>query len=93
MKVIMNNENEKLSRSRNRRIERKNKIDDNMKLLLNNIKTEKKKKKKDCDKIIQLEIILVNIKYANDSNKLQSELKELNEIQVINKNLHEIKQE
>ena len=89
----MNNENEKLSRSRNRRIERKNKIDDNMKLLLNNIKTEKKKKKKDCDKIIQLEIILVNIKYANDSNKLQSELKELNEIQVINKNLHEIKQE
>ena len=33
------------------------------------------------------------MKYANDPNKLQSELKELNKIQVINKILHEIKHE
>ena len=88
--MIINNE-EKLSRNRKRRIERKNKIDDNMKLLLNKIKTENKKKNKDSDKIKQLEILLVNIKDANDPNKLQSELKELNKIQVISKNLHEIK--
>ena len=31
MNVIMNNENKKLSRNRQRRIERKNKMDDNMK--------------------------------------------------------------
>ena len=88
----MNNENKNLSRNRKRRIERKSKIDNNMKLLLNKIKTEKKKKQ-DFDKIKQLEILLVNNKYANDPNKLQSEVKELNKIQVIDKNLHEIKQE
>ena len=63
-----------------------------MKLLLNKIKSEKRKRNKDFDKIKQLEILLVNIKYANNPNKLQSELKELNKIQVSNKNLHEIKQ-
>ena len=42
----MNNENKKLSRNGKRRIERKNKLDDNMKVLLNKIKSEKKKKKK-----------------------------------------------
>ena len=36
---------------------------------------------------------MVKIKYANDPNKLQSELKELNKIQGVNENLHEIKQE
>ena len=41
----------------------------------------------------QLKVLLVQIKYANNPNKLQSALKELNEIQVIIKNLHEIKQE
>ena len=87
----MNNENKKLSRNRKRRNERKSKIDNNMKLLLNKIKSEKKKKT--LDKVKQLEILLVNIKYANDPNKLQSELKELNKIQVVNKNLHEIKHE
>ena len=91
MKVIIDNENKKLSRNRKKRIERESKINDNMKLLLNKIKSEKKKK--NLDKIKQLEIELVNIKYANDPNKLQSELKELNKIQVINKNLHEIKHE
>ena len=42
--MIMYNENIKLSRNRKRRIERKNKITDDMKLLLNKIKSEKKKK-------------------------------------------------
>ena len=64
-----------------------------MKLLLNKIKSEKKKKNKNFDKIRQLEILLVNIKYANDPNKLENALKELNEIEVIDKNLHEIKNE
>ena len=91
--MIINNENKKLSRNRKRRIERKNKINNDMKLLLNKIKSEKKKNKKNLNKIKQLEILLVNIKYANNPNKLQSELKELNKIQVVNKNLHEIKQE
>ena len=63
-----------------------------MKLLFNKIKTEKKKKNKNLDKIKQLEIELVKIKYANNPKKLQSELKELNKIQVFDKNLHEIKQ-
>ena len=89
MKVIIDNENKKLSRNRKKRIERKSKINDNMKSLLNKIKTEKK----NFDKINQLEIEIVKIKYANNPNKLQSELKELNKIQVIDKNLHEIKQE
>ena len=89
MKVIIDNENKKLSRNRKKRIERKSKINDNMKSLLNKIKTEKK----NVDKINQLEIEIVKIKYANNPNKLQSELKELNKIQVIDKNLHEIKQE
>ena len=91
MKLIIDNENKKLSRNRKRRIERKSKINDNLKILINKIKTEKKKK--NLDKIKQLEIQLVNIKDANDPNKLQSELKELTKIQVIDKNSHEIKQE
>ena len=41
---MTNNENKKLSRNRKRGIQRKNKIDDNMILLLNKIKSEKKKK-------------------------------------------------
>ena len=91
--MIINNENKKLSRNRKRRIDRKNKNDENMKLLLNKIKSEKRKRNKNLDKIKELEILLVNIKYADNPNKLQSALKELNKIQVVNKNLHEIKQE
>ena len=87
------NENKKLSKNRKRRINRKNKNSDDMRVLLNKIKSEKKKKNKNIDKIKQLEILLVNIKYANNPDKLQSALKELNKIQVIDKNLHEIKQE
>ena len=86
-------ENKKLSRNRKRRIDRKNKINDDMKLLLNKIKTEKKKKNKNSDKIKQLYILLVRIKYADKPDELHSELKELNEINVIDKNLHEIKNE
>ena len=89
----MNNENKRLSRNRKRRIERKSKMDDNIRLLLFKIKTEKRKRKKDFKKIKQLELLLVNIKYANDPKKLENALKELNKVQVIIKNLHEIKHE
>ena len=75
MKLIIDNENKKLSRNRKRRIERKSKIDDNMKLLLNKIKSEKRKRNKNSDKIKELEILLVNIKYANDPKKLESEIR------------------
>ena len=44
--MIITNENKKLSRNRKRRIDRKNKLNDDMKLLLNRIKSEKKKKNK-----------------------------------------------
>ena len=91
--MIINNENKKLSRNTKRRIEQKNKINDDMKLLLNKIKSEKKKKIKNLDKIKHLEILLVRIKYADKHDKLQSALKELNKIQVFDKNLHEIRQE
>ena len=68
-------------------------MDGYMKSLLNKIKTEKKKKPKNFDKIEELEIELVKIKYAYNPNKFQSEVKELDKIQVVNKNLLEIKQE
>ena len=71
--MIMNNENRNLSRKRKRRIGRKNKLNDDMKLLLNKIKSEKKKKKKNVDKIKQLAILLVRIKYADKPDKLESE--------------------
>ena len=87
------NENKKLSRNTKRSIDRKNKMNDDMKLLLNKIKSEEKKKNKNLDKIKQLEILLVRIEYADEPNKLESASKELNKIQVNNKNLHEIKQE
>ena len=84
--MTINNENKKLSRNRKRRIDRRNKCNDDMKLLLNKIKSEKKKKI--FDKIKQLEILLVRIKYANKPDKLESVLRELNKIQGIDKNLH-----
>ena len=92
--MIINNENKKLSRNRKRRINRRQKFSYDMKLLLNKIKSEKRKKKnKNFDKIKHLEKLLVKIKYANDPNKLENALKELNKIEVIDKNLHEIKNE
>ena len=59
-----------------------------MKIIKNNIYNLLEKKKN--DKIKELEIELVRIKYANNPNRLQSELKELNKIHVFDKNLHEI---
>ena len=91
--MIINNETKKLSRNRKRRIARKLNMSDDMKSILNKIKSEKKKKNRNLDKIKQLEILLVNIKYANDPKRLEKALKELNKIQVIDKNLHEIKNE
>ena len=91
--MIINNETKKLKRNRKGRIERKNEISGDMKLLLNKIKSEKKKKNKNFDKIKQFEILLVRIKYADNPKKLQPALKELNKIQVIDKNLHETKNE
>ena len=69
--MIMNNENKKLSRNRERRFERKIKMNDQMKLFLSKTKSEKK------NRIKQLEVGLVKINYANNSNKLQTALKEL----------------
>ena len=87
------NEKKKLSRNTKRRIDRRNKINADMKLLLKNIKSEKKKKNKNFDKLKQLEILLVRIKYADKSDKLGSALRELNKTELIDKNLHEIKNE
>ena len=64
-----------------------------MKLILNKIKTGKKKQSKSFDKIEELEIELFKIKYVINPNKLQSGIKELSKIEVIDKNLHEIKNE
>ena len=74
------NENKKLSKNRKRRIERRIKIDEKMKSFPNKIKT--KKKIKNFDKNKELEIVLVKIKYANNPNELQPELKDLNKIHV-----------
>ena len=52
-------------------------MDDEMKVLFNKIKTEKK-----IDKIKQLEIELPKIKYGSNPNKLKYELEELNKIHV-----------
>ena len=44
--MIMDNENKKISRSRGRKIERRNKINDDLKLLLYKIRSERKEKQK-----------------------------------------------
>ena len=82
-----------LSRNRNRRIERKNKMKNDMKLLFKKIKCEKKKKYKNFDKIKQKEVLLVRSKYADKPDKLESASRELIKIHVVNKKLHEIKNE
>ena len=46
MKVIIDNENKKLSRNRKRRIERRDRMNDDVKILLNKIKSEKREIKK-----------------------------------------------
>ena len=91
--MIIDNENKKLSRNTKRRMDRRNKIKNYMKFLLIKIKSEKKKKNKIIDKNKQLEILLVRMKYADKPDNIESALRELNKIQVIDKNLHEIKNE
>ena len=66
--MIMNNEDKNLSRNRKRRIEQKIKKDDKLELFLNETKTEKKNKSN--DKFKQLEIELVELKYADKPDKL-----------------------
>ena len=75
--MILNNENKKLSRKRKRRIDRRKKINNDLKIILNKIKSEKKKKNQNVDKIKELEILLVRIKHADNPNKVESALKEL----------------
>ena len=58
-------------------------MSNDMKLILNKIKSEKKKKNKIFNKIKQLEILLVNIKYANDPNKLENALKGLKKLKLL----------
>ena len=91
--MIMNNVNKKLSRIRKRRNSRKNKRNDDMKLLFIKIESEKKKEIKNFDKIKELEILLVRIKYADKPDELESALNDLSKIQVSDKNLQEIKNE
>ena len=74
--MIKNEDNKKISRNKKRTIERKIKLDDNMKSLFEKIKSEKKKKIKNIDKIKELKIVLVKMKYANMPNKFQSSVKE-----------------
>ena len=62
-----------------------------MKSLLNKNKSKQKKKNKNIDKIIELENELVKIKHSINSDKLQPELKELNKIHAVNKNIQENK--
>ena len=91
--MTVNNENKKLPRNRKRRIEQRMKVDDKRKSFLKKIKTENKKINKNNDKIKELEIEWAKIKYVKNPNKLKAEPKELNKIQIVNKNLHEIKNE
>ena len=62
-----------------------------MKSFINIFKFEKKNK--NFDKIKELEIEVVEIKYSNNPNKLEKTLRELNKIEVISEKLHEIKNE
>ena len=73
----MYNENKNLSRNRKRRNERNFKLDDKLKTLLYKTKSEKKKKIKIFDKIKQLEMEFVKIKYVNIPNNLQSYFKRI----------------
>ena len=57
------------------------------------IELNQKVERKKIDKIKELEIELVKVKYANKPDKSQSKLKELIKIHVFIKNLHEIKNE
>ena len=84
----MVNENEKLSRNAEWRRNGKCYVEKELVTLLNKIKQAKIKENKNIDKIREEEIELVNIEYANNPNKLKSELEELKKIQFIDLNLH-----
>ena len=73
----MNNEIKELSGNR-RGTQQKTKLGAKLEMILNEIKTEKKKNNKTFDEIKKLEFELVKLKYVNNPNKLQSESKELN---------------
>ena len=62
-------------------------MDDKMKSIIFNIKTEKKRKNKNIEKPEKLEKELVKTNYSKNHIKLQSALKELNKIQIVDKNL------
>ena len=49
--MMMNNENKKVSRNRKRRVERRNKVNEDIKLLLNKITSEREKKNKNLVKL------------------------------------------
>ena len=49
------------------------------------------KRKKNCDTVKNLEIDLSKRKYSDTPDKLQKVLQELNKIQVVDENLHEIR--
>ena len=73
----MNNQIKELSGNR-RRTQQKAKLGAKLKMILNEIKTEKKKDNKNFDEIKKLKFELVKLKYVNNPNKLQSESNELN---------------
>ena len=83
--MIIDNDNKKLSQNRKRGNDRRNKIKDDLKLLLNKIKSEKKKKNKNIDKIKKIDILLVRTNYANKPDKLEKALRELNKKEVLKK--------
>ena len=88
---MMNNENKKLSRNRKRENEQKIEMDDKMKSLLNGNKSETNNK--NIEKLEELEIELVKVNYATIPKKSQNDLKELNKIHDIDKNILEIRHE
>ena len=57
------------------------------------MKLNLKRRYKNFDKTKQLQLLLVRIKYADNPNKLESASRDLNEVQAIDKNLHENKKE
>ena len=76
-----------------KRIEQKIKRDDKTNSSLNKIKSEKKKRNRNIDKTNHLKFELVKNKYSDEPYKLENALKELNKIEAIDKNLHEVKYE
>ena len=89
----MNNENKSLSGNKKRRDRREENLSKELNIFLNKIKTEKKKKNRNDDKNKQSEIELVKRKFAHNPDKIQNALKELNKVRVVNKTLHEKKNE